>query len=277
MRRRRQVGARADAVLGRAAPLLARGDVALVAHGHLLRVLTARWLGPGASGGPVLPARHRHAQPAGLRARRARDQRVERAAGRSRRRCRATWEAGGMTTPFPEPTKPVASRAEVFLGYLAVLPLTAGQQAGVAARRGAAQQQAPVRLDAPELIKHLRYVELRWLEWGFEGHEVGDPWADQRTVAGMSPPAETLAGAGRRLARAGGAHQGDRRRPTTWLTLASPVSGGKARIRARWSGCSSTSCRSTPATSASSTSSASSLAARSASSPRGPLATHGVS
>jgi broad specificity phosphatase PhoE len=40
-----QVGARADAVLRRAGPLLAGGDVALVAHGHLLRILTARWLG----------------------------------------------------------------------------------------------------------------------------------------------------------------------------------------------------------------------------------------
>lgn len=40
-----QVGARADAVLRRAGPLLTGGDVALVAHGHLLRVLTARWLG----------------------------------------------------------------------------------------------------------------------------------------------------------------------------------------------------------------------------------------
>src|SRR5215475_4401732 len=39
------VGARADAVLRRARPLLPGGDVALVAHGHLLRVLTARWLG----------------------------------------------------------------------------------------------------------------------------------------------------------------------------------------------------------------------------------------
>ncbi|MBO0833578.1 MAG: histidine phosphatase family protein, partial [Actinobacteria bacterium] len=39
------VGARADAVLGRVRPLLTGGDVALVAHGHLLRVLTARWLG----------------------------------------------------------------------------------------------------------------------------------------------------------------------------------------------------------------------------------------
>ena len=40
-----QVAARADEVLGRVRPLLARGDVALVSHGHLLRVLTARWLG----------------------------------------------------------------------------------------------------------------------------------------------------------------------------------------------------------------------------------------
>ena len=39
-----QVAARADAVLARVTPLLADGDVALVAHGHLLRVLTARWL-----------------------------------------------------------------------------------------------------------------------------------------------------------------------------------------------------------------------------------------
>jgi broad specificity phosphatase PhoE len=39
-----QVGARADAVLARVTPLLPGGDVVLVSHGHLLRVLTARWL-----------------------------------------------------------------------------------------------------------------------------------------------------------------------------------------------------------------------------------------
>jgi probable phosphoglycerate mutase len=32
-------------VLARVRPLVAEGDVALVAHGHILRVLTARWLG----------------------------------------------------------------------------------------------------------------------------------------------------------------------------------------------------------------------------------------
>lgn len=40
-----QVGARADAVLAEAEPALADGDVVLVAHGHFLRVLTARRLG----------------------------------------------------------------------------------------------------------------------------------------------------------------------------------------------------------------------------------------
>jgi broad specificity phosphatase PhoE len=39
-----QVGARVDRVLARSAPLLADGDVALVAHGHVLRVLAARYL-----------------------------------------------------------------------------------------------------------------------------------------------------------------------------------------------------------------------------------------
>jgi uncharacterized damage-inducible protein DinB len=31
-----------------------------------------------------------------------------------------------------------------------------------------------------ELLKHLTCVEMRWLEWGFEGHPVSDPWADRR-------------------------------------------------------------------------------------------------
>ena len=44
-----QVAARADRVIARAVAV--EGDVLLVAHGHLLRVLTARWLGLEAAGG----------------------------------------------------------------------------------------------------------------------------------------------------------------------------------------------------------------------------------
>ncbi|TSB18189.1 histidine phosphatase family protein [Streptomyces benahoarensis] len=50
-----EVGARADAVLARVLPLLAAddGDVALVAHAHFLRVLTARRLGLPPSAGAL--------------------------------------------------------------------------------------------------------------------------------------------------------------------------------------------------------------------------------
>ncbi|MFG2693032.1 histidine phosphatase family protein [Kitasatospora sp. NPDC051984] len=47
-----QVAARTDAALARIRPLLADGDVAVVAHGHLARILAARWLdlAPSAAG-----------------------------------------------------------------------------------------------------------------------------------------------------------------------------------------------------------------------------------
>ncbi|PRY51244.1 putative phosphoglycerate mutase [Geodermatophilus tzadiensis] len=65
------VGRRVDRVLGRARELLDGGDVALVAHGHVLRVLTARWLGlePEAGALFALPAGaygvlgHEHSRP----------------------------------------------------------------------------------------------------------------------------------------------------------------------------------------------------------------------
>src|ERR1700722_4085090 len=48
-----QVGERVDRVLKKIAALLPDGDVAVVAHGHVLRVLTARWLGLPPEGGWV--------------------------------------------------------------------------------------------------------------------------------------------------------------------------------------------------------------------------------
>ena len=47
-----EIGARLDRVLAHARALLADGDVALVAHGHCLRVCAARWIGlPSRDGG----------------------------------------------------------------------------------------------------------------------------------------------------------------------------------------------------------------------------------
>ena len=47
-----QVGARADRVIAHA--VAAGGDVALFGHGHLLRVLAARWVGLDPTGGQML-------------------------------------------------------------------------------------------------------------------------------------------------------------------------------------------------------------------------------
>ncbi|GAA3792606.1 hypothetical protein GCM10022206_35400 [Streptomyces chiangmaiensis] len=51
------MAARADRVLARIAPALAQGDVILVAHGHFLRVLTARHLGLGPAEGRLFQLR----------------------------------------------------------------------------------------------------------------------------------------------------------------------------------------------------------------------------
>jgi broad specificity phosphatase PhoE len=47
-----EVGARADRVIDKA--MAANGDVALFGHGHMLRVLAARWLGLEPTGGRLL-------------------------------------------------------------------------------------------------------------------------------------------------------------------------------------------------------------------------------
>lgn len=102
--------------------------------------------------------------------------------------------SGAGATPFPEPTDPVASRAGVFLGYLdyfrAVLAdKLRGLPTAELRRSRLASGWTPI-----ELLKHLAHVELRWLEWGFEGRPVEAPWADQRDGRWHVDPDESLEG-----------------------------------------------------------------------------------
>lgn len=99
-----------------------------------------------------------------------------------------------MTIPFPEPTVPAASRAEVFTRYLAYFR---GQLAAKLRGLPATELRSsrlPSGWTPLELLKHLTYVETRWLEWGFEGRDVADPWGDQREDRWHVPPEETLEG-----------------------------------------------------------------------------------
>jgi uncharacterized damage-inducible protein DinB len=93
---------------------------------------------------------------------------------------------------FPEPTVPIASRAAVFLGYLdyfrsAIISKVEGLPAGEPR-----QSRLPSGWTPLELLKHLTFVELRWLEWGFEGRDVADPWGDNRDDRWYVPAEESL-------------------------------------------------------------------------------------
>ena len=99
-----------------------------------------------------------------------------------------------MSIPFPEPTDPAASRAEVFDRYLGYFR----DQLAVKLRGLPADELRRSRLPSGwtplQLLKHLTFVELRWLEWGFEGRDVADPSGDNREGRWHVAPEETLDG-----------------------------------------------------------------------------------
>jgi hypothetical protein len=94
-----------------------------------------------------------------------------------------------VSIPFPEPTTPVSSRAEVFLTYLdyfrsRLVSKLEALPGGELRRSRLPSGWAPI-----ELLKHLSYVELRWLEWGFESHDLADVGQPGDRWDGDDPPA----------------------------------------------------------------------------------------
>jgi uncharacterized damage-inducible protein DinB len=80
---------------------------------------------------------------------------------------------------FPEPTGPVIARDEVFLMYLDYFRERVIEKTISLPPDALVVSVVPTDWTAMELIKHLTYVEMRWLEWGFEGQVVDEPWGDQ--------------------------------------------------------------------------------------------------
>ena len=97
-----------------------------------------------------------------------------------------------MSLPFPSPTEPVLSRSEVFLGYLDYFRSVLVSKVDGLPDGELRASRLPSGWTPIELLKHLTYVELRWLEWGFEGRNVVDPWGDNRDDRWYVAPGETL-------------------------------------------------------------------------------------
>jgi uncharacterized damage-inducible protein DinB len=79
---------------------------------------------------------------------------------------------------FPSPTGPVVARDEVFLLYLRYCRESVIEKVTALPFEALVVSVVPTDWTALELVKHLTYVEMRWLEWGFEGTQVDDPWGD---------------------------------------------------------------------------------------------------
>jgi uncharacterized damage-inducible protein DinB len=100
-------------------------------------------------------------------------------------------QADRVTLPFPEPTNPMVSAADVFTGYLDFFRsrILAGVE-GLPASE-ISTSRLPSGWTPLQLVKHLTYVERRWLEWGFEGKEVAEPWGDSVDDRWYVAPDET--------------------------------------------------------------------------------------
>ncbi|QXJ20275.1 DinB family protein [Actinomadura graeca] len=87
-----------------------------------------------------------------------------------------------MVTPVeppPEPPGTLTDPRELLAGYLdfyrdALLRKLDGMSEA-ALRDG----PLPSGWTPLELFKHLTYVEIRWLQWGFAAEEVPEPWGDR--------------------------------------------------------------------------------------------------
>jgi uncharacterized damage-inducible protein DinB len=97
-----------------------------------------------------------------------------------------------VSVPFPEPTAPLKSRADVFVGYLGYFRSRVISKIEGLPESALRQSRLPSGWSPVELLKHLTYVELRWLEWGFEGRPVTDPWGDNRADRWYVADGETL-------------------------------------------------------------------------------------
>jgi uncharacterized damage-inducible protein DinB len=86
----------------------------------------------------------------------------------------------------------VSTRAEVFLGYLDYFRSRLVNKLEELPAGELRRSRLPSGWTPIELLKHVAYDEVRWLEWRFEGRQVGDPWADDRDGRWYVADDETL-------------------------------------------------------------------------------------
>jgi Protein of unknown function (DUF664) len=84
-----------------------------------------------------------------------------------------------MSLPLPEPG-PSPDVPTQFLRYLDFYRETVAAKVSGLTETALRSTRLPSGWTPIELVKHLAYMERRWLIWGFLGEPVSDPWGDHR-------------------------------------------------------------------------------------------------
>ena len=127
------------------------------------------------------------------------------------------------TLPFPEPTLPAGSQSEVLLRYLDYFRSRVIERIDQLPEPELRRSRLVSGWTPLELVKHLTFVEMRWLEWGFAGRTVENPWGDNRGDRWFVPESETRSDLVEGLGRQG------RDRATSWRVHRSARSADRAR------------------------------------------------
>jgi len=80
--------------------------------------------------------------------------------------------------PPSEPSAEVSDVRELLLGQLTFYRATLLDKLGGLSEEQLRQSILPSGWAPLELLKHLAYVERRWMRWGFTAEAVPDPWGD---------------------------------------------------------------------------------------------------
>lgn len=86
-----------------------------------------------------------------------------------------------MTTPkaLPEPDDQLADAKLLLLGYLDYYRSAIARKVAGLPDADLRSTRLPSGWSPLEMVKHLVYMERRWLEWGFLGVPVDEPWGDR--------------------------------------------------------------------------------------------------
>jgi hypothetical protein len=80
---------------------------------------------------------------------------------------------------LPEPDRQLGDGKELLLGYLDYYRSAISRKVHGLRQADLRGTRLPSGWSPLELVKHLVYMERRWLEWGFSGRPVEDPWGDR--------------------------------------------------------------------------------------------------